>query len=70
MCLHTMKRMTVAMVATVGVMTATVLAQETGFEQYRDATTRIINEATKSDAAWQRLAEFTDRYPAHGRPIR
>lgn len=33
-------------------------------EPYRAATSRIVSEATSNAAAWTRLAEFTDMFPA------
>jgi carboxypeptidase Q len=43
---------------------AALRADDAWLDQYRQATTRIISEATSSSAAWNRLAEMTDNFPA------
>jgi carboxypeptidase Q len=43
---------------------STLQADDAWLNPYRPITARIITEATSSSAAWMRLAEFTDMFPA------
>ena len=53
----------VALVTSFGAICSSALtAQAPVADRYRQTTDRIIDEAQKDSAAWNRLAELTDRF--------
>jgi carboxypeptidase Q len=60
-----LRRLGVAAAAVLGLgALARLGADDAWLEPYRAVTGRIIAEATSNSAAWTRLAEFTDMFPA------